>query len=223
MGLEYERLTLGIELAKKVQDEIHLERDVVREERAAGAISDAAAKSKYRTLNTRCISAGDDLWSHAKKKHRIDDPGAVQLMPPGGGSGIAECLLILYRKSDGQGKTKLRKRPAHFRTDVESYYVGAGEDHGLSGGYTWCHVSGLWKYNEDVKAAHIVPFFLDMDKLAEILFGSQSESLDKAGNALSQQAQTVGEMIETLRDFISGPLSCIALDSVLGTTRTLAY
>jgi HNH endonuclease len=170
--------------AKKVQDEIHLERDVVREERAAGAISDTAAMSKYRTLNTRYISAGDDLWRHAKKKHRIDDPGAVQLMPPGGGSGIAECLLILYRKSDGQGETKLRKRPAHFRTDVESYYVGAGEYHGLSGGHMWCHISGLWEYNENVKAAHIVPFFLDMDKLTEILFGSQSESLDKAGNAL---------------------------------------
>jgi len=35
-----------------------------------------------------------------------------------------------------------------------------------------------------VKAAHIVPFFLDMDKLSEILFSTQSDSLEKGGNAL---------------------------------------
>jgi hypothetical protein len=121
-----------------VQDEIRFKRDVLREERAAGTISDTAAKNKYRTLDTRCVSAGDDLW----------------------------------------------RQPANFRSDVEDYYVGAGEDRGLSGNCTWCHVSGLWRYSEDVKAAHIVPFFLDMDKLSEILFGTQSDSPEKGGNAL---------------------------------------
>jgi hypothetical protein len=35
-----------------------------------------------------------------------------------------------------------------------------------------------------VKAAHIVPFFLDMDKLSEILFDTQSDSPEKGGNTL---------------------------------------
>jgi HNH endonuclease len=183
-GLRYEQLTLGIKLAEKVQDEIRLERDVVREERAAGIISDSTAQERYRGLNRRCVSAGDDLWRHVKKKYRIDDPGAVQLMPPGGGSGIAECLLILYRKSDGQGKGVLRRRPSHWREDVEDYYLGAGEDHGKEEGLTWCHISGTWNLSANVKAAHIVPFFLNMDKLSEILFGTQSDSLEKGGNAL---------------------------------------
>jgi HNH endonuclease len=183
-GLRYEQLTLGIELAEKVQDEIRRERDVVREERAAGIISDSVAQERYRGLNRRCVSAGDDLWRHSKKKLRIDDPGAVQLMPPGGGSGIAECLLILYRKSDGQGKGASRKRPNHWREDVEDYYLGAGEDHGKGEGLTWCHISGTWSISSNVKAAHIVPFFLNMDKLSEILFGTQSDSLEKGGNAL---------------------------------------
>jgi hypothetical protein len=183
-GLRYEQSTLGVELAEKMQDEIRLERDVVREEREAGIISDSAAQSRYRGLNQRYMSVGDDLWRHAKKNCRIDDLGAVQLMPPGDGSGIAECLLILYRKSDGQGKNKLRKRPSHWRSDVEDYYLGAGEDHAKKGGLTWCHISGSWHPSANVKAAHIVPFFLDMDKLSEILFGTQSDSLEKGGNAL---------------------------------------
>jgi hypothetical protein len=109
------RVTTLMKGAEKVQDEIRLERDVVWEERAAGIISDSAAQERYCGLNRRCISAGDDLWRHVKKKHRIDDPGAVQLISPGDGSGIAECL------PDGQGKGILRRRPNHWRSGVEDY------------------------------------------------------------------------------------------------------
>ncbi|KAI1174467.1 hypothetical protein F4777DRAFT_381301 [Nemania sp. FL0916] len=35
-----------------------------------------------------------------------------------------------------------------------------------------------------VKAAHIVPFFLDMGSFGEILFGQRAQSLQQAGNAL---------------------------------------
>jgi len=76
--LEFEQALLGVELAKKVQHEIQLEKNVLGEERAVGLVSDKEAEDRYRNMNKRSISAGDDLWRNSKKRNRFDNPGAVQ-------------------------------------------------------------------------------------------------------------------------------------------------
>ncbi len=186
-GLEYERACIGVELAKQTEEELDLERKIVGEGRVAQVISDKTAEAQYRDINRRVLSAGDALWSNSKKEQRMEDPGAVRLMYPGE-SKMAECLLALYKKSDGL--EKVRKRPNSWRQDALDFYLGTIDYHDKPISkdqnriFVWCHITGAWYHPKLVKAAHIVPFFLDMDRISEILFGSQSESLEKGGNAL---------------------------------------
>ncbi|KAM7211455.1 hypothetical protein V8F06_013159 [Rhypophila decipiens] len=191
-GLEL--ASLGVELALKKKDEFQLERQVIIEERDADLISPHIAAKRLRDTDHRYLSAGDDLWKQKLKKARFDDPGVVRLLDPRGGS-ISACLLTLYKKCDGLDKTK--KRPSSFRSDALRYYDGdigskkvggTGKEGGpkskIRSGLVWCHVTGSWWDTDLVKAAHVVPFFLDSDDLGEILFGSRAPSLRRAGNAL---------------------------------------
>ncbi|KAK3379922.1 hypothetical protein B0T24DRAFT_655485 [Lasiosphaeria ovina] len=137
------------------RDKYKKARSVIIEERDANLIG------PY--IVTKRLRASD----HRYKKIRFDDPGVVRLLDPRGGSTSA-CLLALYKKCDGLEKTK--KRPSTFRSDTLKYYAGTNEKtDGI-----WCHV----------KAAHIVPFFLDSDDIGEMLFGSRAPSLRRVGNAL---------------------------------------
>ncbi|KAK0725941.1 hypothetical protein B0H67DRAFT_598949 [Lasiosphaeris hirsuta] len=153
-GLEL--TSLGVELALKKKDEFQLERQKL-------------------------------------KKASFGDPGVVRLLDPRGGS-ISACLLALYKKCDGLEKTK--KRPSSFRSEAMRYYDGdikgkkvggTGKEDGpkskIHSGLVWCHVTGSWWGTDLIKAAHVVPFFLDSDDLGEILFGSRAPSLRRAGNA----------------------------------------
>ncbi|KAK3360678.1 hypothetical protein B0T25DRAFT_536161 [Lasiosphaeria hispida] len=172
---------LGIELAEKEQEELRLERQVIFQEQKCSLVDDKEADRKIHQVNKRYLSAGDDLWRQRKKKMRLDDTGMVQLLDPRA-NGLSECLLALYKKYDGVDKK--RKRPSGWRRDALSYYTGSGPDQGMSDDMTWCHISGMWYLSKHVKVAHIVPFFLDMESIGEMLFGSRSESLERAGNAL---------------------------------------
>ncbi|KAH8897722.1 hypothetical protein GQ53DRAFT_778019 [Thozetella sp. PMI_491] len=174
--------SLGVELASKEKEAIRLEREVIAKEQDAGILHPEAARKRLRSLSQRYFSAGDDLWRHQKKKIRFDDPGTVRLFEPRA-NGLSECLLALYKKSDGLDKK--RKRPSNWRRDTLAYYAGIRDvcdkpENEL----VWCHISGMWHLGDTVKAAHIVPFFLDMESIGEILFGSRAESLQRAGNAL---------------------------------------
>ncbi|KAK7418466.1 hypothetical protein QQX98_003958 [Neonectria punicea] len=177
-----ELASLGVELASKEKEAIRLEREVVAKEQNAGILHATRAEELLQDLRKRYFSAGDDLWRHQKKKMRLGDPGTVRLLEPRG-NGLSECLLSLYKKHDGQDKKK--KRPSNWRIDALSYYKGSGNDHpGLDGTSVWCHISGMWHATKYIKAAHIVPFFLDSGSISEMLFGSRAESLERAGNSL---------------------------------------
>ncbi|KAK3360846.1 hypothetical protein B0T24DRAFT_123940 [Lasiosphaeria ovina] len=169
-GLEL--ASLGVELALKKKEEIRLERQVIIQERDENLTPPKIAVKRLQDTDRRYLSAGDELWKQQLKKIRFDDPGVVRLLDP------RSCLLELYKKCDGVEKTK--KRPASFRSDTLTYYAGNNEKSGL----VWCHIAGRWLTPEYVKAAHIVPFFLDSDEIGEILFGSRAPSLRRAGNAL---------------------------------------
>lgn len=172
---------LGIDLAHKEKETIQLERAVVTMERDRGMLRSRVAKRELGVLTKRYLSAGDDLWRHQKKKMRLGDPGVVRLLEPRGNA-LSECLLALYKKSDGQDK--VRKRPSTFRAQSLAYYEGTGDYHGRPANLVHCHISGTRNPGLQIKAAHIVPHFLDNDSIGEMLFGSQAESLRQAGNSL---------------------------------------
>ncbi|KAK3360830.1 hypothetical protein B0T24DRAFT_660656 [Lasiosphaeria ovina] len=178
-GLEL--ASLGVELALKKKEEILLERQVIIEERDANLIGPHIATKRLRASDHRYVSAGNELWKQQQKKIRFDDPGVIRLLDPRSGS-ISTCLLALYKKCDGLEKTK--KRPSTFRSDTLTYYAGQGSDFNEESGLVWCHITGKWWAANQIKAAYIVPFFLDSDDIGEMLFGSRAPSLRRAGNAL---------------------------------------
>ncbi|KAG6117171.1 hypothetical protein E4U14_008055 [Claviceps sp. LM454 group G7] len=173
--------SLGIELALQEKETTRLERELIASERDAGSISPHAANKQLRDTGQRYYSAGDDLWRHKKKKMRLADPGLEVPILDIRRGGVSDCILALYRKPDGVGKS--RERPKNWRRDALHYYNANGADHG-EGSDVWCHVSGRWFIKEFIKAAHIVPHFLDFEGIGELLFGERTQSLERAGNAL---------------------------------------
>ncbi|KAG6044708.1 hypothetical protein E4U17_000463 [Claviceps sp. LM77 group G4] len=179
--------SLGIELALQEKETIRLERELIASERDAGSITHHAANQRLREAGQRYYSAGDDLWRHQKKKMRLADPGPEEVpILDLRRHGVSDCILALYRKSDGLSRSK--GRPRNWRRDALDYYNANGADHGEEDD-VWCHVSGRWLPKHDTIAAHIVPFFLDFDCIGEVLFGERAQSLDRAGNALCMAKQ----------------------------------
>jgi hypothetical protein len=175
--LEYEQAVLGLQLAKMRKETLKTERTLLKEEKEMGNIPYKIFAKRQREVSQRYISAGDELWRHIKKKARFEDPGAVRLMDGRDAAGIGESLLLLYK---GDGLDRARKHPDNRRRDAVQYYSAGGLEHGRSTNVTWCHATHRWCLNEDVKVAHL----LDLSTLAELLFGTRSDNLDKPGNAL---------------------------------------
>ncbi|KAK0751901.1 hypothetical protein B0T18DRAFT_457997 [Schizothecium vesticola] len=179
--------SLGVKLASVKKEQFRLEREIVFFERDAKIIPPKEATKRLREASRRYISAGEELWRHQQKKARLEDPGVVPLIDLRSGSATA-CLMALYRKSNGLQKTS--KRPSSFRADAITYYAGSktssssSTDSSNKSAGVWCHVTGLWWAPAGVKAAHIVPYFLDNKEIGEILFGSRAPSLRRAGNSL---------------------------------------
>lgn len=171
---------LGIELASKKKETIQLEKSLVNEQHNADLLPSNQAKKRLRDLNQCFFDTGLELWTYEKKKRRYDDPNVVRSLDPRGNE-FAECLLAIYKKSDGLEKA--RKRPSQWRGNALEYYAGRQVIEDVEPG-TWCHISGDWYESDKVKAAHIVPHFLDDDSIGEILFGDRAESLRQAANAL---------------------------------------
>ncbi|CCE34725.1 uncharacterized protein CPUR_08661 [Claviceps purpurea 20.1] len=176
--------SLGIELALAEKETIRLERELIASELEAGSILPHVANKRLRDTGQRYYSAGDDLWRYQKKRMRLADPGPEEVpILDLRRHGTSDCILALYRKSDDVGKLKLRERPKNWRRGALHYYNANGADHG-EGSDVWCHVSGRWFVKEFVKAAHIVPYYLDFEGVGELLFGERTQSLERAGNAL---------------------------------------
>ncbi|EHK46050.1 hypothetical protein TRIATDRAFT_274069 [Trichoderma atroviride IMI 206040] len=175
--------SLGIELALKEQEEIALEKCVVEHEKEAGILPYKQAVKRRQELNERHISAGMGLWGHHRKRMRFGDPVAVRLMDLSG-EGFYGAILALYRKCDGQGAPKdKKKRERDWRSGAIDYYNANYKNHkGSPKKAVWCHIAGQWM--AEAKAAHIVPFFMDVADLGPLIFGDRAPSLQQAGNAL---------------------------------------
>ncbi|KAK4139114.1 uncharacterized protein C8A04DRAFT_16153, partial [Dichotomopilus funicola] len=190
----FELASLGVEVALKKREQCQWEREIILEEGRANIIQPDIVRKRLRNTDDRYLAVGDELWERKLKRARFDDPTVVRLLDPRDGS-FSACLLALYKKCDGLQKTK--KRPSSFRCEALQYYGsddvgktadGTGMEDGFKNrgreGEVWCHATGTWWETQMVKAAHVVPFFLDSDDFGEILFGSRDPSLRRAGNAL---------------------------------------
>lgn len=171
---------LGCELAVQQKQALRLEQIVIEERVKANLMQPTQADRQIQGIRKRYLSAGWDLWKHEAKKVRLqDDAGTVRLFEPRGNA-LTECLLAIYKKSDGLDRTK--KRQSNWRKDALTYYNGSsGTKHSR---LVWCHISGQWRDTSVIKTAHIVPHFTDVGSIGEILFGDRAESLEKAGNSL---------------------------------------
>ncbi|KAG5933066.1 hypothetical protein E4U59_007077 [Claviceps monticola] len=113
--------SLGIELALQEKKTILLGRDhLIASERDAGSISPQAANKRLRETGQRYYSAGDDLWRHEEKKMRLADPGSEEVpILDLRCNGVFDCILALYRKSDGLGRSK--SRPNNWRRNAHQW------------------------------------------------------------------------------------------------------
>lgn len=185
---EYAGATLGIEFAKKKQDEVLLERQLAWRERNTGVISQQELEERYSALNRRYSSAGGDLWRSSNKKLHLENPTAITSMQLDSDQSTAlkipELLLPLYKTSDSLGD---RRKPSNWISDVVEYYSANWEYHGKTVteyvSIAWCHASGTWS-RYDQRVARIVPFLMAANKLEELIFGSVSESVQHPANAL---------------------------------------
>ncbi|KAK4067392.1 uncharacterized protein Triagg1_7572 [Trichoderma aggressivum f. europaeum] len=204
-----ELANLGIEKALRKKKTIQLERQVFELEEALGLILHEEAKRRSQSNNQRHFSNGEDLWRY-RKKANLTGTGVVRALDPRPNT-FSEGVLSLY--ADHDGLTKRKSRPNNWRRDVVLYYDGLAKDDAESAaapkpqddveprvkgnrkkkGRTsslpptkdvWCHISAMYHSTKHITAAHIVPFFLDVGSLGELLFGNRAESLSKAGNSL---------------------------------------
>ncbi len=88
----------------------------------------------------------------------------------------------MYKKGDTLNKP--RKRPNEWRAKAADFYSGSLRISPDLEPEIWCHMAGRWCFHTEVKAAHIVPFFLELGGLADMLFGARSQSLTRPENAL---------------------------------------
>ncbi|UKZ46071.1 hypothetical protein TrVGV298_000268 [Trichoderma virens] len=198
---EYAQAVLGIEFAKKKQEEILLERQIAQRERDTHVISQNELEERYGTLNRRYNCAGEDLWRSLNKKLHLENPEGIMLMQlepkQFDTSVIPELLWPLYNTTRDDLRVRRergewiaddlgeRKKPSNWIADVFEYYSAFPEYHGRKpeGHTRWCHVTGMW-YFSSPRVARIIPFLMDENKLEEIVFGSESESLQRPANAL---------------------------------------
>ncbi|KAI0914944.1 hypothetical protein F4823DRAFT_570235 [Ustulina deusta] len=106
-------------------------------------------------------------------------PLSIPLIQTGseGATMLGNFVLGLYR-----GLDRADKRPKTWREEVEKYYGATGPvpEHKM----TWCYATGMHYVSEDVKAPHIVPFFLRHTDAGDELFGSRGPELREPSNAL---------------------------------------
>ncbi|KAK2059155.1 hypothetical protein LY76DRAFT_543266 [Colletotrichum caudatum] len=159
---------LGIALASQEKEVIRTGQKLAIHRMHKGDLAYSKAMGYIRRQDKCYFSAGGDLWRHKKEKAHYDYYGTA---------GLPASYLRLYTRSDGLEMP--RRQPSAFRKDAVDYYNGSGGN-----GRVWCHASGMWHLDKDIKAAHIVPFFADMDCIPAMVFGCRAESIRRPGNAL---------------------------------------
>ncbi|KAI0445125.1 hypothetical protein F4803DRAFT_571926 [Xylaria telfairii] len=177
--IEYESALLGLEIVKLEQKVTLIDEEILKKKKSI--LKGKEYRRRQIEITDRKISEGDTLWDHANKKARIDNPGAIRLLQPGsvGGMAIGHTLLHLYRVHDGLKNPLKKKRSSTWRRDALEYYDADNQK-----GLVWCHATGVYQMKEFVKAAHIVPFFLQVGDLDVDIFGSRGKELQTPTNCL---------------------------------------
>ncbi|KAL7823702.1 hypothetical protein V8C26DRAFT_433655 [Trichoderma gracile] len=157
----YLQAMLGIELAKTRQEEILLERQLTQRENAAVMSSQKDMESVLASQLWRFALAGGDLWRNLQQRLQTEDPSLDSLRQLGETVGIRKKMEL----------------------QVLEYYSADPWCHGRSRDDGWCHITGTW-YPKPPKPAEIVPFGMDANKLAELVFRSGTMSVQSPANTL---------------------------------------
>ncbi|OTA08165.1 hypothetical protein A9Z42_0090970 [Trichoderma parareesei] len=179
-GLQYKYLQamLGIDLARSRQEEILLERQLIQRELAAGLTSQKNIESVLASQIWRFALAGGDLWRNLQQRLQTEDPSLDR--QSGETIGIRKKMVALYTENEGQ---ESRKRPFFWELQVLEYYSADPRCHGRGRDQGWCHITGTW-YSKPPKPTEIVPFGMDANKLAELVFRSGITSVQSPANTL---------------------------------------
>ncbi|ETS02893.1 hypothetical protein M419DRAFT_76407 [Trichoderma reesei RUT C-30] len=179
-GLQYKYLQamLGIDLARTRQEEILLERQLILRELAAGLTSQKNMESVLASQIWRFALAGGDLWRNLQQRLQTEDPSLDR--QSGETIGIRKKMVALYTENEGQ---ESRKRPFFWELEVLEYYSADPRCYGRGKDQGWCHITGTW-YPKPPKPTEIVPFGMDANKLAELVFRSGITSVQSPANTL---------------------------------------
>ncbi|KAL6876113.1 hypothetical protein HDV57DRAFT_519014 [Trichoderma longibrachiatum] len=177
---KYLQAMLGIELAKTRQENILLERQLIQRDEAAGLISQKDMESALASQLWRFALVGGDLWRNLRARLQLEDPSSDFPRPSGETMSIRKKLMALYTDDEG---LEDRRRPVCWELQALEYYSADPRCHGRSKNQGWCHITGTW-YPKPVKPTEIVPFRMDANKLAELVFGSSIASVQSPANTL---------------------------------------
>lgn len=145
-------------------------------------ISDNDHRKEHRETNKRIISLGNDLWSEQEELRRQEEEeGRVLKLGPDTKGAFIHALLALYKDPRGSKKRSSATQSHMKETAIKVYEVGKDAPFKDK---IWCCISQGFFDQENVRAAHIVPYALGPE-LVDYIFGSGSGSrLDTADNCL---------------------------------------
>jgi hypothetical protein len=183
--------SLGVEVASKEKETIQLERDVVVKQREAGTLDGKDSDAIVQSQTQHYLSVGSNLWRHQLNKRQFRDPPEIRFIDSCAG-GFAQSLIALYKldkfdkmvsRCPESRKSRWSDPDLRWRRNALAYYNGSSDKHeDASHNSAWCHITGSWHPSAFHKAARIVPFF--DNGFGELLFGEQTPSLQREGNAL---------------------------------------
>lgn len=130
-----------------------------------------AYRERRKANYNRIISLGDLAWQQSSLLHGLqrEKQGLEKLTPDYSGA-FFTTLLSLYKDPNISRKRKGHLQPNLRRAAIEVYDSRQGAEHTKT---LWCPIIKEYAAQEDVIAAHIVPYSLNRG-VAEYLFGHGS-------------------------------------------------
>ena len=197
-------LKLRIEDLELQQEQLRVDKSWFDLEHELHQMSSKDHQSNHKVTNQRIVSLGGDLWKEQEELREYEEKtGLKPKLGPDSRAAWVHTLLALYkdpymtRNRSSQIQSNMKKQ------SIAKYEARKGAE---AEGEIWCCITQGYYSQEDVRAAHIVPYTLGPE-LADYIFGSGSGTrVDTADNCLLMH-----EYVE--RAFDKGLFVLIPLDA----------
>ena len=167
-------------------------------------MSDKEHRTNHQITNQRIVSLGGDLWKEQEELRKYEEKtGLKPKLGPDSRGAFVHTLLALYKDP-----YKGRKRSSQIQSNMKKQSIAKYEARKGAEveGQIWCCITQRYYSQEDVRAAHIVPYSLGPE-LVDYIFGSGTGTrMDTADNCLLMH-----EYVE--RAFDKGQFVLIPLDA----------